>query len=428
MTSNQRSYVFPMMIIGTLFFIFGFVTWLNNVLIPFLKQVCELTDFQAYFVTFAFYISYFVMAIPSSAILKRIGFARGMSVGLVVMAVGSLIFIPAAHLRYYPLFLLGLFAQGTGLTLLQTASNPYVTILGPIESAAKRISIMGVANKIAGAIGILLLVNLLFSDTQEVSKRISSLSGSELAAELDLLAARVITPYVIMAIVLFALAFMVLKAHLPEVNPEADEEGGETVHGKRSALEYPHLVLGVICIFTYVGVEVIAIDGILLYGQFQGFDMETAGNFGVYSLMALIAGYFVGIAVIPKYISQRIALMWCAILGFVFTVAAMMTSGWLSIAFIVLLSFAHAPIWPSIWPLAIDKLGRFTKMGSALLIMGIVGGALLPLAYGKVADLADRQMAYLVMLPCYLFMLFYAVRGYRVGLSEELPAVEARKI
>src|SRR5690606_36916248 len=172
MSSNQKSYAFPMFIIGTLFFIFGFVTWLNSVLIPFLQQACQLTDFQAYFVTLAFYISYFVMAIPSSAILKKIGFARGMSVGLFAMALGALVFIPAAQVRSYPLFLVGLFIQGTGLTLLQTASNPYVTILGPIESAAKRISIMGIANKVAGMIGIFILVELLFSDTQEISARI----------------------------------------------------------------------------------------------------------------------------------------------------------------------------------------------------------------------------------------------------------------
>src|SRR5688500_6031943 len=223
MNSNHKSYVFPIIIIGALFFIFGFVTWLNSVLIPFLKQACQLTDFQAYFVTLAFYISYFVMAIPSSAILKKIGFSRGMSVGLFVMAIGSLVFIPGAWLRSYPIFLIGLFIQGTGMTLLQTASNPYVTILGPVESAAKRISIMGICNKVAGMIGIFILVELLFSDTQTLSARIDALSGAELANELDILASRVIVPYLIMAVILAGLALMVLKAHLPEINPEAED-------------------------------------------------------------------------------------------------------------------------------------------------------------------------------------------------------------
>ena len=243
-----------MIIIGALFFIFGFVTWLNSVLIPFLKQACELTDFQAYFVTLAFYISYFVMAIPSSGILKKTGFAKGMSIGLFVMAIGSLIFIPAAQIRSYPLFLIGLFIQGTGLTLLQTASNPYVTILGPIDSAAKRISIMGICNKVAGMIGIFILVELLFSDTKTLSAKIETLSGAALANELDILASRVIVPYVIMAIILAALALMILKAHLPEIDPEEEEEKGSgdisIATGKRSVFDFPHLVLGVLCIFV----------------------------------------------------------------------------------------------------------------------------------------------------------------------------------
>ena len=423
MNSNQRSYVFPMIIIGALFFIFGFVTWLNSVLIPFLKQACQLTDFQAYFVTLAFYISYFVMAVPSSAILKKIGFAKGMSVGLFVMALGSLVFIPAAQIRSYPLFLFGLFVQGTGLTLLQTASNPYVTILGPIESAAKRISIMGICNKVAGMIGIFILVELLFSDTQTLSARIESLSGAALANELDILASRVIVPYLIMAVVLAGLAIMVLKAHLPEINPE-EEEGAvpdaSALSEKKSVFAFPHLMLGVLCIFVYVGVEVIAIDTIGLYGEYQGFDLNTAGKFSIYSLIALTVGYLLGIVVIPKYLSQRSALILCAALGFIFALAALATDGWLSIMFVVLLSFAHALMWPSIWPLALDRLGRFTKVGSALLIMGVVGGAILPLVYGALADSTNRQAAYWVTIPCYLYIFYYAATGYKVGKTKKV--------
>ena len=419
MNSHQKSYVFPMIIIGALFFIFGFVTWLNSVLIPFLKQACQLTDFQAYFVTLAFYISYFIMAIPSSAILKKTGFAKGMSVGLFVMAIGSIIFIPAAQIRSYPLFLVGLFVQGTGLTLLQTASNPYVTILGPIESAAKRISIMGICNKVAGMIGIFILVELLFSDTQTLSARIELLSGAELANELDILASRVIVPYVIMAVILAGLAIMILKAHLPEINPEEDEvpDAKELINvkDKNSVFAFPHLMLGVLCIFVYVGVEVIAIDTIGLYGEYQGFDLNTAGKFSIYSLIALTIGYLLGIVVIPKHLSQKNALVLCGALGFVFAIAALFTDGWVSIGFIVLLSFAHALMWPSIWPLAIDKLGRFTKTGSALLIMGIVGGAILPLVYGAMADSADRQVAYWVTVPCYIYIMYYAAWGHKVG-------------
>lgn len=417
MNTQQKSYALPMIIIGGLFFIFGFVTWLNSVLIPFLKQACELTDFQAYFVTLAFYISYFFMAIPSSIILRKIGFARGMSVGLTIMAIGALVFIPAAQVRSYPLFLVGLFMQATGMTLLQTASNPYVTILGPIESAAKRISIMGISNKVAGMIGIFILVELLFSDTQTLSEKIATLSGAELENELDILASRVIVPYIVMAVVLGGFALLILKAHLPEINPEeeASPTAASQLKGKKSVFDFPHLVLGVICIFVYVGVEVIAIDTIGLYGEYQGFDLNTASKFGIYSLIALTVGYLLQIAIIPKYLSQRVALMLSAVMGFVFIIAAIITNGWISIGFVVLLSFANSFMWPSIWPLAINNLGQFTKLGSALLIMGVVGGALLPLVYGALADSSNRQIAYWIALPCYAYIAYYATNGYKVG-------------
>ncbi|HYI79151.1 MAG TPA: glucose/galactose MFS transporter, partial [Chryseolinea sp.] len=344
------------------------------------------------------------------------GYAKGMSIGLGVMAVGSLVFIPGAMLRSYPVFLFGLFVQATGMTLLQTASNPYITILGPIESAAKRISIVGICNKIAGMIGILILVELLFSDTKAVSERISTLSGEALNAELDALAARVIVPYVIMAVVLGGLALMIIKAHLPEINQEDDGAGpSDEIKGKSSVFDFPHLILGVICIFAYVGVEVLAIDTIGLYGQFMGFDLNVASKFGIYSLIALTIGYLLGIVVIPKYLKQRNALVISATLGFVFAIGALLTQGTVSIVFIILLSFAHSLMWPSIWPLAIDRLGRFTKTGSALLIMGICGGALLPLVYGALADSSDRQSAYWILLPCYLYILYFAIKGYKVG-------------
>src|SRR5690606_31219332 len=249
-----------------------------------------------------------------------------------------------------------------------------------------------------------------------MTERIASLSGLELDAELDQLASRVIVPYIVMAVVLAGLALMILKAHLPEINPEEDgTEGASTDSEKSSVFAFPHLMLGVLCIFVYVGVEVIAIDTIGLYGQFQGFDLKTAGNFSIYSLTALTIGYLLGVVLIPKYISQRTALVICASMGFVFGLAALATSGAVSIAFVVLLSFAHALMWPSIWPLALDGLGRFTKLGSALLVMGIVGGALLPLLYGAMADETNRQMAYWVTVPCYVYILYYATKGYRVG-------------
>ena len=304
-------------VIGALFFVFGFVTWINSVLIPFLKQICELTDFQAYFVTFAFYISYFVMAIPSSWVLRRSGFVRGMSYGLLAMAVGSILFIPAALDRSYALFLLGLFLQGTGLALLQTASNPYVTILGPIESAAQRISIMGVCNKIAGMTGIFLLSRFLFSDIEGISAKIAGLTGADKIAELHVLAEKIIVPYVCITVVLILLALVIrFAAKLPEIDVESNcEEAG---HERRSLLDYPYFWLGAVSLFLYVGAEVVAIDTLPLYGESQGLSGDVATKLGICSLVATTIGYLIGIVLVPKYVPQRKAFIACLTLALLF--------------------------------------------------------------------------------------------------------------
>lgn len=411
---KKNSYVFNLSIIGLLYFVFGFVTWLNSLLIPFLKTACQLPDSQAYWVTFAFYISYFVMSIPSSAILKRTGFARGMSLGLIVMAIGSILFLPAASSRNYLLFLVGLFIQGTGLALLQTAVNPYVTILGPIESAAKRMSIMGLFNKCAGMIGILLISSVLFSGMDALSAKIQTLSGAELEAELAVLASRIQMPYIIITVLLCLLALMIALARLPEVK---NEDENSATKQERSIFKIPYLWLGVLTLFLYVGVEVIAIDTLGLYAVSQGISEDIAPKLGTFSLIALTIGYIIGIILVPKHISQSQALAVSAILGFVFAIGALISSGTTSIVFIILLSFAHAMMWPGIWPLAIDKLGSHTALGSAFLIMAIAGGAVLPLCYGQLVDCLDgnRHLPYIITLPCYAMILYYSVWGHKIG-------------
>lgn len=412
-TLQQRSHWYSLLIIGILYFVFGFITWLNSILIPFLREACQLQDSQAYLVTFAFYISYFVMALPSSAVLKKTGFVKGMAIGLFVMAIGSLVFIPAAQQRNYGLFLVGLFLQGTGLALLQTAANPYVTILGPIESAAKRMSIMGLFNKIAGMIGIFLLGKILFSDMTGISEQIKILSGEQQMAELNLLAQRVIIPYICIAIGLILLAVMVLSARLPEVQNETVTYSEKK---ERSIFSFTYMWLGVLAIFVYVGVEVIAIDTLGLYAESQGIAKEQAPLLGTYSLIAFVCGYLLGIIFVPKKLSQNKALTVSAGLGFVFAVAALCTSGVVSVVFIILLSFSHALMWPGIWPLALDKLGKHTVTASALLIMAIAGGAFLPLIYGKWATTLDnRHLPYLLLLPCYLYIAYYAVFGCKAN-------------
>jgi glucose/galactose transporter len=402
-------------IIGALFFIFGFVTWLNSVLIPYLQIACELNYSEAYLVTFAFYIAYLVMALPSAWILKITGFKKGMSLGLLVMAVGSLIFVPAAYSRTYELFLLGLFVQGTGLAILQTAANPYVTILGPIESAAKRISIMGICNKVAGAIAPIILGAIALKDVDALVENLKTMPTAQKIAELDLLSERVIFPYLVMMAVLIVLAILIYFSTLPEVDTDQeDEELANTNSKKTSIFQFPHLLLGALALFLYVGVEVIAGDTVISYGVAQGISFANAKFFTTYTLIAMLVGYVIGILCIPKYLSQEKALKISAIIGLVLGLAAIFTDGFISVLCISLLGIANALVWPAIWPMSISGLGRFTKVGSSFLIMAIAGGAIMPLVYGYFADLSSPQEAYWVVIPCYLFILFFATSGYKI--------------
>jgi glucose/galactose transporter len=404
----------PIVIIGSLFFIFGFITWLNSVLIPYLKIACQLNNLESYFVAFAFYIAYFVMAIPSAHVLKRSGFKKGMSLGLLVMAVGAVIFIPAALTRIYSLFLLGLFVLGTGLALLQTASNPYITIIGPRESAAKRISIMGICNKVAGALAPIILGAITLKNADVIKEKLVHLNELQKAAELDALAQRVIIPYIVIILVLVILAILVYFSSLPEIDTDHEDEATASANtNKHSVFQFPHLVIGVLALFLYVGVEVLAGDTIISYGSSQGIPLATAKFFTTCTLIAMIVGYIIGILSIPKYLSQAKALQLCAILGVAFSLAAVFTQGYTSVLFIALLGLANSLMWPAIWPLAIAGLGRFTKIGSSLLIMAIAGGALLPLLYGRLADKFNPQQAYWILIPSYLFILYYAAYGYK---------------
>lgn len=418
---SKQSTLFPMIIIGILFFIFGFVTWLNGSLIPFLKVICELNEFEALFVTFAFYIAYTVMALPMAYVLDKTGYKNGMALGLGVMVVGSLLFIPAALSAEFLLFLVALFTLGTGLTILQTASNPYVVHIGPIESAARRISIMGLINKSAGVLVPIIFTALILSDMPIISSETLS------TIQIDELASRLIVPYIIMAIVLSGLIALVKFSAIPEINFNEQDDPYEN----QSIFSFPRVVLGAVALFFYVGIEVIAGDTIGLYAQ--GLGIENATALTSYTMVFMVLGYIVGVAFIPKYLSQEKALTFSALAGILFLLGVAFSSnssyvvseilwGWSgvptlpdSVAFIAILGFANALVWPTIWPLALEGLGKNTAKGSALLIMAIAGGAILPLVFGKVSAISgDMQSAYLVGIVCYVFILLYALKWHKI--------------
>ena len=435
-SSDKKNTLIPTLIIASLFFVFGFVTWINGALIPFMKTINELTSAQSLLVASASYISFVVMALPASYILAKIGYKKGMSLGLFIMGFGALIFIPAAEARTYWMFLTGIFIQGAGMTLLQTASNPYITILGPIESAAKRISIMGICNKIAGALGSLIFGSILLSGIDEIQKKLSVVSAEEKAKLLNTMADSVVVPYITMAVVLFILGILIRKAPLPDVEAAPIDEAKEGETTKTSIFQFPHLWLGVLTLFMYVGVEVIAGDTIIAYGIALGFPAGDAKFFTTFTLLAMVVTYALGAFLIPKYISQALALKLSALLGILLSFCIVFSTGFVSILFVAALGVANALVWPAIWPLTLKGLGKFTKTASALLIMAISGGAVIPPLYGKFVDTNKIDMlaqgfseakatanaateGYWILLPCYIFILYYAVAGHKLGLRKE---------
>jgi len=422
---TKRETIISVFIIGLLFFIFGFVSWVNAILIPYFKIACELTNFQSYLVAFAFYISYFIMSVPSSYLLKKVGFKKGMMIGFWTMALGAFIFVPAAYGRTYEVFLLGLFTIGTGLSILQTAANPYITVLGPKERAAQRISIMGICNKGAGILAPLIFAAVILRATDtDLFKELSSMHETARNVVLDELIRRVIVPYIIVGTVLLSLGLMVRYSPLPEINTEQESvELAAANSDKKNIFQFPHLILGAIGIFLHVGTQVIAIDTIIGYANSMHINLMEAKVFPSYTLAATICGYVLGIICIPKFISQVNALRLCTLLGTLLTVLIVFANGQvavfghvadISIWFVVLLGLANSLVWAGMWPLALDGLGRFTKLGASVMIMGLCGNAILPLLYGYFADEYSVRIAYWVLLPCYLYLVFYAFYGHRI--------------
>ena len=413
--SAAKNYWYPMAIIGTLFFIFGFLTWVNGILIPFFQICLELSNLQALLVVLASYSSYFIMALPSAWVLKYTGYKKGMGLGLFIMAVGTLLFIPAAYTRLYPIFLTGLFITGTGLTLLQTAANPYVAIIGPIESTAQRIGIMGICNKVAGIISTTILGSIFLFNADDVIVKLNTLGVAEKAKLLSDYSLKVVGPYLIISVVLVLLGVLILFSKLPEVDETetVDESLEDNFQQKESILQYPYLILGVIALLFSSACEGIPVDGIVLYGRLLGIKVDVARHFASYTLYAMLAGYLFTVIAVPKYFSQQQALRISAIWGLVLATISFIFGGVISIYCIILMGFGSAMLWGTIWGLSLRNLGRFTKQGSALLLMTVIGGGIFPVIYGRLLDINPRT-AIVILIPCYLFLLFYSSYGYRI--------------
>jgi glucose/galactose transporter len=410
----------PMLVIGLLFFIFGFVTWLNGPLITFVKLAFQVEDVYAFLVPFAFYISYLVFSLPASVVLRRTGMKKGMALGLFVMAIGALAFGQFATMRVFSGALVGLFVIGAGLSILQTASNPYISILGPIESAAQRIAVMGICNKVAGILAPIVIGSLVLSGIGDIDAQVQAAATPQAReALLNAFAAKIHAPYLGMGVLLALLAVWILRSSLPEIRPASANSEAPTGHAGSSILGFPHLWLGVLCLFLYVGVEVMAGDAIGTYGAGFHLPLDQTKFFTAFTLGGMLLGYLAGLVLIPRVVSQQRYLAVSAVLGVLFSACAYATHGYLSVGFVAALGFANAMMWPAIFPLAINGLGRHTEAGSALLIMGIAGGAVVPQLYAHLKTHFDFQAVFAaLMVPCYLYILFYGLRGYRVGLRD----------
>lgn len=407
---NQRASI---AIIGGLFFIMGWFTWINGPLIAFVQLAFELKTVHAFLVTFVFYLSYFCWALPASWLLDRTGMKRGMALGLWVMAIGALLFGEFCTRRWYPGALTGLFVIGAGLAMLQTAANPYISILGPIESAAQRIALMGICNKVAGILAPILLGSLVLHGMGDIAAKVAAVDAQDKVRLLNAFASGIHLPYLTMAGVLAVLGFGILFSPLPDLRTERDGAAAASVVQEETLLHYPHVWLGALAIFTYVGAEVMAGDAIGTYGRGFNIPLDETKFFTSFTLGSMLIGYVTGFVTIPRFISQERYLAWSAVLGVVLTLGALLTKGYLSVGFVAALGFANAMMWPAIFPLAVHGLGRLIERGSALLIMGIVGGALIPQLFATLRQALDFQFVFAaLMAPCYLYIWYFASKGH----------------
>ena len=410
MEKNKNTLVIPLLIVGILFFVIGFGVGISGFLTPFLKDALHLTVTQSYLVTAAIFSAFVVFGTPAGWVIKKIGYKLSIVFSLLIMALGMILFVPSANTGSFPVFLAALFVGGIGNTLLQAAVNPYVTIVGPHESAAMRMCLMGIMNKLAWWLGPVFLG--LFLDLKNVHLSQVSL------------------PFYIVTGILLLLAVFIKFSPLPEVKAEGEDEdvveskSDSYAAGKTSIFQMPHLLLGALALFFYVGVETLPMASIIGFAKAVfGENVANPEGYAKYVPIGMFVGYVFGVVMIPRIISQTKALQLFTLIGLVASFCVILLPGEMAIFGLVAIGFANSIMWGAIWPLAIVDLGRFTKTGSSLLVMGIVGGAIIPLIFGLLLDffkttelpsVADYQNSFWILIPAYLFILFFGTIGYKI--------------
>lgn len=396
--SSSKGYLFPLVVIGILFFMIGFALGINGLIIPFLRTALDLTTAESYLVLAATFSTFIIFGYPSGLVIKAIGYKKTMILSFLFFAVGLYLFIPSAENQSFAMFLLASFISGIGNTMLQAAVNPYITILGPLDSAATRMSMMGIANKAAWAIAPIFLG--IFLNLGDVKLEDIKL------------------PFYFISGIFVLLGILVAFVPLPEVKAEGEDENDEAAASsyaanKTSIWQFPHLLLGLVSLLFYVGVETLAMASIVDYAT--SLNLPDPQVYTSYTVIGMVIGYLLGVFFIPKYISQERAMFICAIIGLISSLLIVLTPMNISIWFVAVLGLANSLMWPALWPMAMKDLGKFTKTGSSLLVMAIVGGAVFPLLFGWLADeFGNMQQAYWICFPAYLMIFYYALSGHKI--------------
>ena len=406
--SKKVGPVIPLMIIGIVFFMIGFGVGISGFLTPALRSAFNLTIGQSYLVTAAIFSAFVIFGRPTGWVIKKIGYRKAMMIAFFIMALGMLLFVPSSNAVSFPLFLVALFVGGIGNTLLQGAVNPYITIIGPVDTAAVRMSLMGIMNKLAWWIAPVFLG--IFIDLKDVQVN------------------DIILPFYIVTGILVVLGIFVYFAPLPEVKAEGeDEEEGAAessyASGKTSIMQFPHLILGVLALFLYVGIETLPMASIIDFARATFGNVDNLESYAKFVTMGLVAGYIFGVIAIPRFISQTKALISFAVLGILSTLLLIYLPPKFAFFALLFASFSNSLMWPAIWPLALKDLGKFTKAGSSLLGMAIFWGAVIPLIFGVLVDavktteqavVGNYQTAYWIMVPCYFFIMYFAISGHKI--------------
>lgn len=394
----SRNYALPLAIIGMMFFTVGFALGINSYLVPLLQSTLKVSSAESYLLIASTFCAFLFFSYPSAKIIEKIGYKKTMSLSFLVFAIAFALFIPSAIYGNLALFIFASFLSGVANTILQAAINPYVTILGPIESAAKRMSIMGICNSLAWAVAPVFLAAVI---------------GKDLS---DALLSDVTKPFIIIIGIFVLLGIFVRFAPLEEVKAvgETDEDAADCPYaaGKTSIWQFPHLVMGAVACFFYVGVETLALSSLVDYAVCLNFSNPQF--YAIWPSVGMALGYVIGIIMIPKYMSQVTALRICCWVALIGSLLIVLTPPAISIWCVAFLGLACSLMYPAIWPMAIVDLGKFTKVGSSLLVASIGGGALIPLVFGFLKDSVGNQQAYWICVPCYLFIFFYAYYGYKI--------------